>query len=410
MKQKKRNFNKQNKMFNFLKSTDVKTICQNLKTNADKQCQKVKQRQGRTYFQRFNQSHREHEKMLLYIKILILLGMIIMAGVFHYTDFIKEHGDLFGLEVLTYSSCALAAYIFTCFLRNQNFKSLDFFIGAGKWVVFSAIVVILAELAGMNTKFMHESHHSKTLGPSLTPKNEYRERGLKFKKELWGKMILGINLAFLVGLSLLHLKENDRGSFILLVLGVVAAFISIWIPQIKEIHTKLREQEWLVGSGDVSDSEIGMTLFYSGIFIVFAIIVLFTSLFRYETFKIYSYFPDNPKMCGLKRAVSTIFVFLFESLIVAAMCSVPILYVSSNRNKPELGDEYKIAKDKEAFVDFAMLTSKIFVFWVALQMTGLFDSYNKGFCRVKETGCNIRLPQGAKQCALKPKQTQGTIY
>lgn len=395
-------------MFNFFQPTDPKIICQKLKQKADQQCKRATQYRKKSFRQKFNQTHKQHEKMILYIKILILLGMTIMAALFRYTDFIKQHKDLFGLEVLTYVSCAFVAYLLICFLRNQSFTNWDFVKGALTMTIGTAFVVIMAELAGMNTKFMHEPKIITSLRSSQSPRNEYRERGLKFKKELWSKMILGINLAFLVGLSLLHLKENDRGSFFLLLVGVLIAGISIWITKVKEVHMKLRQQQWLVEGGDVSDSQIGMVIFYSVIFAIFTIIVLLTSLFRYDSFKIYSYFPNNTKMCGGKRAIATVLMFLIESLVVAALFSVPILYVSSNRNKPELGHEYSIAEDKEAFLDFAMLTGKIFIFLIALQMTGLFDSYNKGFCRVD--GCNVRVPQQASQCPSKMKQPPPPIY
>lgn len=388
-------------MFDFLRPKDAKTICQELKTKADQQCKKVAQYKKKTYRQKFHETHKQHEKMILYIKLLILIGMAVMAGLFHYTDFIKQHGDLFALEVLTYVCCAIAAYLLTCFLRNQSIMTFAFWKGLMTMVVFTGVVIILAELAGMNTKFMHGSSHA-TPTISQTPRNEYRERGLKFKEELWGKMIVGINLAFVIGLSLLHFKENDRGSFFLLMLGLLIAGVSMWISKVKNIHTELKKKGWLVEGADVSDGQVGMAIFYSTLFAIFTLIVLATSLLRYDSFKIYSYFPNNPKMCGMKRAGATVLLFTLESLIVAALFSVPILYVSSNRNKPELGHEYKIAKDKEAFLDFGMLTGKIFIFLVALQMTGLFDSYNDGFCRVE--GCNVKLLPNASQCPTKVKQ------
>ena len=388
-------------MLDLLRSKDAKTICQELKTKADQQCKKVAQYKKKTYRQKFHESHKQHEKMILYIKILILIGMAVMAGLFHYTDFIKEHGDLFGLEVLTYVCCAFAAYLVTCFSRNQSFMTWDFLKGSVTTIVFTAVVIILAELAGMNTKFMHETHVDTAI-MSSAPLNEYRERGLKFKKELWGKMILGTNLAFLIGLSILHLKENDRGSFLFIIIGVLIAAVSVRLSKVKDIHSDLRKQGWLVEGGDVSDGQVGMAIFYATLFAVFALIVLLTSLLRYDSFKIYSYFPNNPNMCKGKRMVYTVVRFVLESLVVAAMFSVPILYVSSNRNRPELGHDYKFAKDKEAFLDFGMLTGKIFIFLIALQMTGFFDSYNKGFCRVD--GCNVKLVQGASQCPSKVKQ------
>lgn len=93
-------------------------------------------------------------------------------------------------------------------------------------------------------------------------------------------------------------------------------------------------------------------------------------------------------MCGTKRAIATIFVFLIESIIVATLFAFPILYVGNNRNKPELGEKYKLSKDKEVFKDFAMLTLKIFIFIVAFQMTGFYDGMNEGFKRDKY-GCNL---------------------
>lgn len=378
-------------MFKLLKTPDAKAICQ----QSNQKCQKAKQYQKKTYWQKFNESHKQHEKMILYIKIILILGMALMAGIFHYWGFIEEHPDLFGLEMLTYMCCAFAAYVLTCFLRNQAFLSLGFVWGGLKTIVLTALITFLAEVAGLNTKFMHEE---KSIGSSLQPENRYREKGLKFKKELWGKMIVGANLAFLTGLALLHLKENDRGSFILLIAGIVVAILSIWIPNVKTFHQQLKDDGWLVDDSDVSNGQIGMVIFFSALFIVFAVVVIVTSIFRYDSFKIYSYFPNNPKMCGGTRAFATVVLFVVETLIVAAMFAVPILYVSSNRNKPELGREYKFSKDIEAFTDFGLLTIKIFLIIVALQMTGFFDSYNKGFCRVD--GCNVRLPPNTNECPL----------
>jgi hypothetical protein len=73
--------------------------------------------------------------------------------------------------------------------------------------------------------------------------------------------------------------------------------------------------------------------------------------------------------------------------------------VANNRNKPELGKDYKFFNmdNKEAFLDFGLLTFKIFVFILALQMTGLYDGFNKGFCRTKD-GCNIRMPTRQQLC------------
>jgi hypothetical protein len=377
-----------------LKSHDAKTICRMSKKQAQNKCKKAHQSQTKTYWQRFNQSHKEHETMILYIKIFLIMGIAIMAAVFHYKDFIVEHPDLFGMEVLTYSCCAFVAYVFTCFLRNQSFTTMNFVVGAFKIVLLTIVVVVMAELAGLNTKFIQED-------TSKVPMNEYKKNGLKFKKQLWGNIIIGANLAFITGLVILHYKENDRGSFTLLVVGVLIAILSQWIPIVKTLHQKLNDDHWLVKGGDVSNSEIGMFIFFSVLFVVFAIVVLVASLFRYDTFKIYSYFPNNPNMCGTKRAVSTIFLFMFESLMVAFMVAVPVLYVSRNRNNPEMGHEYKMSKDKEAFIDLGLISFKIFVFLVALQMTGLFDGYNQGFCRVR--GCNVRVSRNAKKCQAVAK-------
>lgn len=361
-----------------------KSKCQQIKQQSLQVCERQQQYKKKSYRQRFSQTSGKHEEMIKYIKILIILGMIIMAGMFQYVGFIKKHWDLFLLELLTYVSCSLAAYIFLNFVRNQDFMSTEFFVGAFIWAFFTIVIVFAAEIAGMNTKFMHESHNEDN---TLEPVNKYREEGLNFKKELWGKMIVGVNVTFIVALSLYHLVENDRSSFILLVFGVLIAILSIWLPQVKKINQYLRDSSWIPKDMDIPDSYIGMAIFYSTIFVIFTFIVLITSLLRYDSFKIYSYFPDK-KICGPSRMVLTVLLFMVESFIVAALFAVPILYVSSNRNKPELGHEYKFAKDKEAFIDFGLLTFKIFIFLVALQMTGLFDSYNKGFQRVD--GCNVR--------------------
>lgn len=362
---------------------------------------KFKQK-AKTYRQKWHNTHKQHEQMILYIKLLIVFGMVIMAAMYRYTDFIKEHQDLFLLEITVYVSCTLAAYVFLTFMRNQSFLSLDFGMGLLKWVGATIFIASMAELAGMNTIFMHEDH---TPNSSLEPENKYREKGIDFKESLWVKMIIAINLTFIIGLSLYHLKQNDRLSFILLLLGGLVAVLSIWNPYVKKIHLGLKTGGWINEEHNVSDNQLSMAIFYSVLFVGFTFIVLILSLFRYDSFKIYSYFADNTSMCGIKRQLSTFIIFGLEALTMAVLFSVPLLYVSNNRNKPELGHEYKFIKDKEAFVEFGLLALKIFIIWIALQMTGFFDGYNTNFCRTKD-GCNISIGpnQLGKQCVMSVSQ------
>lgn len=333
----------------------------------------------------FVQAKEEHERMIAYIKLLIIGGLIVMAALVRYTGFIKEHWDLFILEIITYLSSTVVACVFLYYLRNQEFISLDFFKFIIIMLVFTLIVVVCAEVSGLNTKFVSDNED----GGTPRPMNEYRREAIRFKKELLERMIITINIVFLFAFTMMHLVKNDRTSFIILLAGVVVAMVSIVATQTKELEKYLKENRWLEEGSTLSASQLGMSVFFTLIFTIFTIIVLISSLFRYDSFKIYSYFPDNDKMCGMKRQIATIFLFASESLITAAIIAVPIFYVASNRNKPELGKNYKLIKEKEVFIDFGLLTFKIFIFLVALQMTGLYDKYNLGFCR--ENGCNVRL-------------------
>lgn len=356
----------------------------------------------KTLRQEFIQGREHHQHLVEFIKIFIVLGMILMALLYRYTGFFKQHPKLFWLEVLTYACCSLIAYLFLCFMRNQlHWTSLfdpNFIKGALVMVMLTVIIVMCAEFAGLNTKFVHEededekqetTHSPLLFSTSYPPKKKnYREEAIQFKKELVGKVIITMNLLFIGFLLLWHLRYNDRLSFTLFFMGVLVAFGSYFSINIKKFHHYLQENDYLVKESDVNDSGIGLAIYFTIVFFVFTVIVLLTSLFRYDTFKIYSYFPNKPNVCGMKRAVATIFTFTLESLIVASMFAVPILYVGNNRNKPELGKKYKLAKDKEVFIDFAMLTLKIFIFIIAFQMTGFYDGMNQGFQR-NQHGCNV---------------------
>lgn len=335
-----------------------------------------------TFQQNIKYAKEHHENMIKMIKIILIVGMILMASLYRYRGFIKEHQTLFILEIITYCSCAIGAYLFMCFMRNQlKLTSVSFWQGLITTTIFTVIIVISAELSGMNTKFVQEGSEE-----TMTP---YRKEALRFKKQLWSHMIMTINLLFIVLLILWHSIKNDRLSFFLLVLGVAIAILSTYSLWINKQRTFLYTNQWLGQEGaDTSVSELGLVMYFMILFGIFTFVVLFTSLFRYDSFKIYSYFPNNPNMCGMKRAGATMFLFLIEALLVSFMFAVPILYVGSNRNKPELGDAYKIIKDKEVFMDLGMLTLKIFIFMVALQMTGFFDTMNEGYQR--KEGCNLK--------------------
>lgn len=349
---------------------------------------------------RFHDTHEAHKHSLELVKALLIVGMIVMAVMYRYTGFIDQHPDLFALEITTYAGCSLAAYLFFCFMRNnlglRSIVSPSFWVGAAQMVVFTVIVVASAELAGMNTKFVHDDgarDDEATTTPG--PVGAYREEALRFKEEMWDHMIVSVCVMFVMVFVFAHMYRNDRGSFLLLVAGGVIAGMSMWSAKVREMRASLIEKGWLPEDTNVTAAHLGLAGFFAVLFVGAAVLLLLGSLARYDSFKIYSYFADNPAYCGVKRSVLTVALFVVESLVVAFLFAVPILYVGSNRNKPELGKEYRILQDKEVFTDLGLLTFKIFVFLVALQATGFFDASNKGFCR--KDGCNVRIGQN-QQC------------
>lgn len=365
--------------------------------------------QNKSIRQKFNETRDEHEHMIKTIKILIIVGLIIMASMVRYTDFIKhDNGKLFGLEMLTYICCTLAACIFLYYIRNQSLFSFNFIQFIMTAMIFTVIVVACAEISGMNTKFVVEEQEDTSpfqSTPTPSDESEYRKRAIHVKKYLFEKIMLSINLLFfmVIAISFVHAflmkkylahqtKRKDYHStpyLIILIVSLLVYVASIRVTQVHKFKTYLDEHEWLPKESKLNEGDVGVSVFFTLIFSIFTIIVLITSLFRYDSFKIYSYFPDNPNMCKIKRALATVFLFIIESLLVAAMFAVPVFYVASNRNKPELGSKYKLIKEKEVFIDFGLLVFKIFIFLVALQMTGFYDSYNMGFCR--KNGCNVRI-------------------
>lgn len=355
--------------------------------------------------QKFNETRDQHEHMIKTIKIMIILGLVVMASVVRYTDFIKkDNGRLFGLEMLTYLCCTLVACIFLYYIRNQSFLNIGFFQFIMTAMVFTVIVVVCAEISGLNTKFVVEE---KPTPPFETPSHEsgYRKRAIRVKKHLVEKIMISIDLLFfmVVAISLVHSfimkkylaqpaqreKYHPLPYLLLLMVSLIVYIVSIRLTKVKEFKNYLDKNEWLQGDSILDDGSVGVSVFSTVLFTIFTVIVLTTSLFRYDSFKIYSYFPDNPNMCGMKRALATTVLFVAESLLVAGMFAVPVFYVAVNRNEPELGKKYKLIKEKEVFIDFGLLVFKIFIFLVALQMTGFYDNYNTGFCR--KDGCNIRL-------------------
>lgn len=362
--------------------------------------------QKKSIRQKFNETRDQHEHMIKTIKILIILGLIVMAIIVRYVDFIQQdHGKLFGLEMLTYLCCTLAACIFLYYMRNQSLFSVGFIQFVVTALLMTVVVVACAEISGMNTKFVveeHEKDHGMETTPS--PMSEYRRRAIHVKKYMLEKIIISINILFLLVIGVMFFytlvmkkflaKLEDREKYhiipylLVLIVALVVYVVSVKIIQVQNFRTYLDENEWLQKDSSLNEGDVGVSVFFTVLFFIFTVIVLITSLFRYDSFKIYSYFPNNPNMCGMKRALATVFWFAFESLMVAAMFAVPVFYVASNRNKPELGKEYNLLKEKEVFLDFGLLVFKIFVFLVALQMTGFYDSYNVGFCR--KDGCNVR--------------------
>lgn len=354
------------------------------KKNFEQQFNKVKKK--------FQEGKEYHEKMIKVIKVMLILGMIIMGGIYHYTGFMKEHGKLFAFEVLIYAGCALLAYFFINFMRQQlhTYNTSDFWMGAFKMVAFTLVVVVFAELSGLNTKFVKAEEE----GGNSTP---YRKEALRQKKLIAGHMIITVDLLFLLILIAWHWWYNDRISFNIIMALVAIALVSKVATSISKAHHYLVSNQWLP-EGSVSNSELGLSVALSVSFIVFTLLVLVTSLFRYDSFQIYSYVVNNPNFCGWKRVAITIILFVVEALITAALFAGPIVYVGYNRNHPELGKEYKLKEDKEVFVDFGLLTLKIFIFIVALQMTGFYDSMNEGYCRSK--GCNISATKKGAKCDM----------
>lgn len=344
----------------------------------------------------------EHEHTIKNIKIIIISVMLVLACLFRYNGFVRYHGDLFGLEIATYVGCSIAAYIFLNLVRRQDLLTFDFLNGLIVMVIFTVVVVACAEYSGLNTKFVleEEEAHDNLLTKTPFPLSRYRREAIEFKQKMLENMVITVNVLFLGILLGWYMRSTQEGleriPIVIFFVGVIIALISSTALQIKGLRKYMIENHYMARDSNLSNSQLGLTIYFAVVFGIFTIIILLTSLFRYDSLKIYSYFPDNPKMCGMKRKVATVLLFIVETLMVAMMFAVPIFYVASNRNKPEVKD-YDILKDEAVFIDFALLTFKIFVFIVALQMTGFYDNFNKGFCR-NSNGCNIRLKNSQKIC------------
>jgi len=153
----------------------------------------------------------------------------------------------------------------------------------------------------------------------------------------------------------------------------------------KEIILEKRVPSWV----------FGLSVILVALFGVLAIIILVTSLGRWKSFKIHSYWPAplgsdglyKPAHCGIDLRIRTVFRFLGECITVAILFAMPILFVGMNRNK-DINKQFQVHNDKALVAEFFLFALKIIVFYIALQLTGYFDNSNEGFTRIVQGAPN----------------------
>lgn len=326
----------------------------------------------------------QYHEAFLFLKLILVLGLLILAIRVRYVNFIKRFPRHFFYEIVAYIASSLFCYFFFLFFRGLKVSGKDMFRQISILIFFVVFVVFCAELGSLEA----------SLSERAGDKTPYEKKQKEAKELLPAHILDVLTIILIVGLgftlvqSVLQKPKLSFGKLwntsfyfryfiIFSMLALLFMVLFYTTPVSNWVKKKLNLQ--------ISTWNLSLGVFAGFAYISIFLYILYMSIFRVSSINLFTYGARNPSFWSGKSPMASniirISFFLVESIVITIFTAIPLFLVAYYRNPEE---KRKIFKNKEILTEFFLLCLKVFLFYVILQLTGGFDWTNKGYCMDKK--------------------------